>query len=178
MNTAELKTRFDELYATMQTSKDVAKMRHFGEAFKKMFNEVAERDARLASTIIEYLSMMEFNNFVTADEAMRVAATFINADTAVTGNSEPTKGAHWNMDSVKTFLSQRGIELEDKPHYNWAALWLTMNMIYSDFGNTIADILGSKEGEKIATTCYKMAVARLRDPDRPRFIREYFHLDD
>lgn len=178
MNTAELKTRFDELYATMETSNDVAKMRHFGEAFKKMFNEVAERDARLASTIIEYLSMMEFNNFVTADEAMEVASHFINDDMAVTGSAEPTRGAHWPMDTVKAILSARGCALEDKPYYNWPALWLVMNMEYSDYADTLVELLGDKNSEKLAMACYKMAVKKLKDRDRPHFVREYFELDD
>ena len=179
MNTAqELREQFAQLYNEMATSKDVAKMKHFGVGFSKMFDEVANKDPKLAMATLEFLSAMAYNNYVTATEAVEVASRFVNDDKALTGNSEPTKGPKWNMDTVKSFLSQRGIPLEEKPYYNWAALWLVMNMIYSDFANTLVDVLGTKDAEKIAVTCYKLAVARLKDLDRPHFVREYFDLDD
>ena len=94
----------------------------------------------------------------------------------ITGSGEPSKGAHWSMDALKGFLSQNGISLEDKPYYNWPALWLTVNMIYSDFANTLVELYGSKDNEYIAQASYKFAVKKLKDLDRPHFIREYFHL--
>jgi hypothetical protein len=82
------------------------------------------------------------------------------------------------MDALKGFLTQRGIAFEEKPYYNWSALWLTVNMIYSDYANVIVELVGSKDNERVATACYKMATAKLKDKDRPHFIREYFELDD
>ena len=52
-----------------------------------------------------------------------------------------------------------------------------MNMEYSDYADALVEILGTKESEKIATASYKMAVSKLKDLDRPHFIREYFDLD-
>jgi hypothetical protein len=51
-------------------------------------------------------------------------------------------------------------------------------MIYSDYANVIVELIGSKDNERVATACYKMAVKKLKDRDRPHFIREYFELDD
>ena len=79
---------------------------------------------------------------------------------------------------MKAFLSARNIPTEDKPFYNWPALWLTVNMIYSDFAEIIAEMTGSKENEKLAVSAYKMALKKLKDLDRPHFIREYFELDN
>lgn len=49
-------------------------------------------------------------------------------------------------------------------------------MVYSDYADTLVDLLGTKDNEKLATACYKMAIRKLKDPDRPRFLRDYFHL--
>lgn len=176
MTTQELKDSFDRLYVKMAQSKDVSKMKLFGTAFKDMFGEVASSHPEIALAALDFLAAVEYNNYVTKDEAWSVASDFINDDTMITGTTEPTKGAHWNMDSLKSFLTQKGLPLEEKPYYNWCALWLTTNMIYSDFANVIAEIVG-KENEKIATACYRMAVKKLKDLDRPSYIREYFDLD-
>lgn len=178
MTSQELRNKFAELYTNMATSKDVRKMKVFGSAFTKMFDNVATQHPELAMATIDFLMGMEYNNFVTSAEATNVANRFINDDTKISGSGEPGKGPHWNMDALKGFLAQKGLPLEEKPYYNGAALWLTMNMIYSDFANTLTDVLGTKDAEKIAVTCYKLAVARLKDLDRPHFVREYFELDD
>lgn len=178
MTTQGMMVLFEHLYEDMAQSANVSKMKHFGSAFKQMFKAVANTNPQLAQTTLDYLSAMEYNNYVTADEAIEVASHFINDDTAVTGSAEPTRGAHWNMDTVKSFLTPRGMELEDKPYYNWPALWLVMNMEYSDYADTLVELLGDKNGEKLAMACYKMAVRKLKDRDRPHFVREYFDLDD
>lgn len=177
MTTHELKERYAQLYAEMKSSKDVSKMALFGTACTKMFNEVAVSNTNLAHTIIEMLDAIEYLNFVTMAEATEVASHFINDDKIISGSADPSKGAHWSMDALKSFLTQKELPLEEKPYYNWPALWLTVNMIYSDYADTLADLLGSKENEKIAVASYKMAIKKLKDIDRPRFIREYFELD-
>lgn len=174
---ADIRDRFAELYKDMATSRDVSKMKLFGGAFKQMFDKVAVRYPDLASETLEYLAAVEFNNYVTAAEAQEVASHFINDDRTLTGAMEPSRGAHWKPEELKAFLISRTIPLDEKPYYNWWALWLTVNMIYSDYAEVIAELAGSKENEKVATACWKMAVKKLKDPDRPAFIREYFELD-
>lgn len=178
MTQNELKAQFTELYDKMRMSKDVSNMKIFGVAFTKMFDKVAVSNPDLARMTIEFLSAIEYHNFVTTVEASEVASRFVNNDMILTGNGEPTKGAHWSMDTAKSFLASKNIPTDEKPYYNWSALWLTMNMIYSDFASVLADVLETKDAEKIAVTSYKMAVARLKDIDRPHFVREYFELDD
>lgn len=177
MTTQELKDRYAQLYAEMKSSKDVSKMALFGTACTRMFNEVAVSNTNLAHTVIEMLDAIEYLNYVTMAEANEVASRFVNDDTMLTGSADPSKGAHWSMTTAKDFLTSRNIPLEDKPYYNWYALWLTMNMIYSDFADEIVELIGEKNGEKIAVASYKMAVKKLKDLDRPHFLREYFELD-
>lgn len=177
MTHAELMECYERLYTTMATSKDVAKMKIFGAADKKMFNKMAEAHPDFAAEILAFLAAVEYHNYVTSAEATTAASRFINDDKAITGATEPTHGPHWSMDGAKSFLTTRNIPVEDKPYYNWPALWLTMNMIYSDFASALSELLGSKENDKLAVASYKMAVKKLKDLDRPHFIREYFGLD-
>lgn len=178
MTTQEMREQFALLYDTMRESKDIAKMKYFGSAFSQMFDKVAVTDPKLAMATLDMLSAMEYNNYVTATEAAEEASHFVNDDTSITGNPEPSRGARWSMDTAKGFLATRGLPLEEKPYYNWPALWLTMNMIYSDYAEVIADVVGEKNADKIGETSYKMALKKLKDKDRPNFIREYFELDD
>lgn len=178
MTTNDIKTRFAELYDDMRTSRDVSKMKHFGAAFTMMFEDVAEKHPDIAMATLDFLAGMEYHNFVTPSEATSVAAGFINDDTFLSGASEPSKGAHWTFDTLKGFLVARGAMLEEKPYYNWPSLWLAVNMIYSDYADALAKIVGSKDNEKIAMASYTLAVKKLKDRDRHNFIREYFDLDD
>ena len=176
MSEQKLKEAFKRLYMDMAASKDVGKMQMFGRAFTKVFDDLADKHPELAQSVIEMLQAIEWNNYVTVAEATGVAAHFVNSDQSVTGATGPSRGAHWSMDALKSFLGQNGHPLEEKPYYNWAALWLVVNMMYSDFANVFAEMSGAKENEKLATASYQMAVARLKDVDRPRFIRAYFDL--
>ena len=176
MTTQEMKALYKELYNTMVESKDVANMRTFGEAFTRLFNKVAEAHPDLAVATLNLLESINFYNFVTTEDANELAGKFINADKMLTGSSDGSRGAHWQMDEAKAFLTSRNLPTDEKPYYNWPALWLTMNMMYSDYADTLVELLGTKDGEKIATACYKLALGKLKDPDRPNWLREYFHL--
>lgn len=176
MSAQDFKRDFAKLYSTMESSNDVSKMKHFGVAFTQMFNQVADKYPDLAAATLEFLTGMDYYNFVTMNEALSVASKFINDDTHLSGASEPTKGAHWSMDTLKSFLASKELPLEEMPYYNYPAMWLTVNMIYSDFADALVKITGSKDNEQIATSVYMLAVKKLKDRDRPSFIREYFHL--
>lgn len=177
MKTEDLLAQFSARYEQMSASKDVSKMKLFGSAMSKMFAKVAVVAPDVAFNTLEMLGAIEFHNYVSAGEAQEVAAAFINDDKVVMGASSGTHGAHWRPEEVKAVLSSRGIPLEESPYYNWWALWLVVNMVYSDDADTLADMLGTKEQEVLAVACYKLAVRHLKDPDRPAFVREYFHLD-
>lgn len=177
MNAQQLKTRYNELYAYMAQSKEVSKMKHFGVAFSQMFNQVAEAHPEIAESVLELLAMIEYYNFVTPDEATAIAAKFINDDMSISGTSEPSKGPHWPMETLKSLLTQKGLPLDDKPYYNWPALWLTINMEYSDYAEGFKDLTGSKDNDRLATASYTFAVKKLKDRDRKCFIRQYFGLD-
>lgn len=178
MNTPkELIDHYTHLYDVMKGSRDVSKMKMFGTAFTSMFKQVANVHPDIAKATLEYLGALEYNNYLTMNEAQEIASIFINDDTSITGVAEPTKGAHWSMEALKSFLTSKGMPLEEKPYYNWHALWVTTNMIYSDFANSFVELMGAKDNSTIATASYKLAIKKLKDLDRPSFIREYFEMD-
>lgn len=178
MTPQEMKARFAELRDEMKEGKDVSKMIVFGTAFTQMFDKVATAHPDIAAATLEYLTSMEYNNFVTPAEATMIATKFINDDMAISGASQPSKGPHWSMETLRTFLASKGLPTEEKPYYNWPALWLTVNMEYSDYAEAFAKLMGAKDNETMAVASYTLAVKKLKDKDRRSFIREYFDLDE
>lgn len=176
MNAKEMSDLFRSYMDTAVEAKEPAKMQMLATTYTDLFNKVAAVHPELAAATLAMLAPIEYNNYVTSEEATATAAKFINDDKTISGVSEPSKGAHWPMEVLKSFLTSRNLPLEEKPYYNWPALWLTVNMIYSDFADVLAEQLSTKDNERLAVASYKMAVRKLKDLDRPSFIREYFKL--
>ena len=172
-----MKDSFQSLMGTAVEARDPAKMQILASSYTMLFGEVAEAHPDLAMAILGMLAPIEYHNYLTLEEATAIASKFINADRVVSGASEYSQGPHWGMDVLKSFLTSRNLPVEEKPYYNWPALWVTVNMIYSDYADTLAELLGSKDNERLATASYKMALRKLKDPDRPQLIRDYFDLD-
>ena len=63
--------------------------------------------------------------------------------------------------------------MEDMPYYNCYALWAVANMRYSDNAVSASEFVPKDQMPKFF---YSMAVENLKDPDRPRFVRDYFDL--
>ena len=173
MSKEELKSRYDHLYKVMAESKNPENMMLFGKAEKHMFHELAEAHPEAAEDWLAMREPVEWHNFLTEDEAEQVVGKLVNHD--------GTMGAHWDADTFKNAVERLGGKLEDKPFYNMWALWVTANMIYSDHAPSIAEDMGYRtpkeaDGTKMALSCYRKAVEKLKDPDRERFVRWYFHV--
>lgn len=169
----ELKERYDHLYKVMAESKNPENMRIFGEAEKHMFHELAEAHPEAAEAWLAMLEPVEWHNYLTKAEAAEVASKLENQDGSI--------GAHWDADTFKNAVERLGGKLEDKPFYNMWALWATANMEYSDHAQSIAEDMGYRnakeaDGTKMALSCYRKAVEKLKDPDREHFVRWYFHV--
>lgn len=177
MTTQEMKDHFQSLLGAAVEARDPAKMRTLADSYTRLFGKVAEAHPDIAMAALALLAPIEYHNYLTAEEATTIASKFINADRVVSGASEYSKGPHWSMDVLKSFLTSRNLPVEEKPYYNWPALCVAVNMIYSDYADTLADLIGTKDNERLATASYKMALRKLKDPDRPQFIRDYFDLD-
>ena len=173
MSKEELKSRYDHLYKVMAESKNPENMMLFGNAEKHMFRELAEAHPEAAEAWLAMLAPVEWHNYLTEEEAEHIAAKLENHDGSM--------GAHWDEETFKAAVERLGGKLEDKPYYNMWALWVTANMIYSDHAQSIAEDMGYRtpkeaDGTKMALSCYRKAVEKLKDPDRERFVRWYFHV--
>ena len=173
MTKDELKGRYDHLYKVMAESKQPEKMMLFGHAEKHMFHELAEAHPEAAEAWLAMLDPVEWHNYLSKEEAEQVTGKLENQD--------GTHGAHWDADTFKNAVERLGGKLEDKPYYNMWALWATANMIFSDHAQSIAEDMGYRtpkeaDGNKMALSCYKKAVEKLKDPDRVSFARWYFRV--
>ena len=159
----DLIKRYDELYEDMATAKDKSKMITFGEADRWIFHEMTKMHPDIAERWLTKLEAGKWNNYLSKEEAEIITSEFINQD--------GTRGPYWNYDTVKNAVESMGGKMSDEPYYNCWALWVVMNMHYSDHFNSASEFVPR---DKMPRYFYKMAVETLKDVDRPKFVRDYF----
>lgn len=169
----DLIKKYDELYANMAASKDVRKMRAFGEAEKHIFHEIAEHHPELAEEWLNNIRTKMWNNYITESQARKIASELVNQD--------GTRGPKWNMETFLGVVLRNGGKPEDEPYYNRCALWLVANAHYSDFAKSTAEDMGYRSAmevpvERMAMSMYRKAVESLKDIDRPHYIADYYHV--
>lgn len=158
-------------YDTMAASANPELMHIFGENDKWAFKEMLRISPKTAQEWLEKNEAVRWHNYLTKAEAELITSNLVNQDR--------TKGARWGYETFKGAVESLGGEMSDDPFYNCYALWATANMLYSDHAQSVAEDLGYKRvadvpNEKMALSMYKKAVEKLRDADRPRFVRWYF----
>lgn len=169
----EMLRKYDELYSEMVRSKDPAKMKIFGNAEHRIFKELVSMHPNIAEDWLDTIEAVSWNNYLSKKEAENIDNMIVNQ------NGE--KGFHWTYnDFVKIVESSDG-NIEAPPFYNSYALFVTANMIYSDHAVSIAKDMGfdnprNVPNDRMALSCYRKAVEKLKDIDRPEFIRTYMHL--
>lgn len=90
-------------------------------------------------------------------------------------NNRGEHGAKWSPDNFFRATKDLGLKECEEPFYNKWSLWLTANMIVSDSEDILLKWCGSDQRKFVAMTC-DFAIAKLKDVDRPKFIRWYFGL--
>lgn len=164
-NNASIQERYDELYETMAMSRDARKMKIFGEAEKWGFAQVLAMNPSIAEKWLKKIEAVDWNNYLTDEEADAIVAGLVAQD--------GRKGPIWSRSQVEGAVRGLGGETEYVPYYNGDALYVTMNMIASDQMDTLREYVPDQDMPKVV---YKMAVNRLKDRDRPEFIRNYYGL--
>lgn len=161
----ELVEKYDELYEDMASGKDPSKMIAFGEAEKWMFHQMAEKHPEIAERWLTKLESARWHNYLSKSEAEYITSNLINQDN--------TRGPHWSYDTFKGAVESLSGKMAVEPSYNCWALWVTANMLYSDHHRSTSEFVPRDQEPKFF---YAMAVEKLKDVDRPKFIREYFDL--
>ena len=158
-----IRERYLELYEEMAKSGMPEKMKIFGETEKWAFGKMLETSPKTAEQWVEKLEAMNWNNYLSKAEADEIVAKFINQDNS--------RGAHWGYDVFKGAVESLGGKTYEAPFYNCYALWVVANMLYSDHYNSASEYVPKEDMPKYF---YSMAVEKLKDKDRPRFVRDYF----
>lgn len=153
------------LYEYMATSKNPSYMKAFGHVMNEMMEWFITNKAEYAQDWVEKLCSIKWNNYLTQKEAEAIIARM-------------NPKAPWTREVWKTTLDGMGIVTEESPYYNSCALWVAMNMVYSDSANTIASIIGvplpDVETGELVRAVHGLALDKLRDVDGYFNIREYF----
>lgn len=121
----------------------------------------------MAEEFIETLCSIKWKNYLTHKEAENIINNMVPA-------------AKWTKEQWKTAMNNLGLLMEEEPCYNSCALWVTMNMIYSDDIRTIADLMGKAvedmSAEEMVRATHAFAVNKLKDADGIFNVRKYFGL--
>lgn len=167
MEQKDIMSHFERLYNKMATSKEPKYMQVFGSVMTCMMKDVADWNTEVAQGYLDKLEAINWCNYLSKKEAISIVA-----------NMEPKGG--WDVSEWEKYVEDHDIRLEDSPYYNKWALYVTMNMIYSDSANSIAKIASktlsemSKEG--LWNAIYMLALDKLKDRDGMFDIRSYFHV--
>lgn len=171
MTKEQMIDRYEELYNKMKSSQDVKNMRIFGEAEHYMFKELSKVHPDMAENWLSHLEAVCWSAYLSETEAMNIGKRTVNQD--------GTKGFHWPYDVFTSAVKGLGGVVEEKPYYNSYALWVTASTVYSDHANSIAEDMGYKTAKEVpndrmALSCYKKAIEKLKDPDAGFPVRKYF----
>lgn len=161
MNTPqELKAQYVSLYDYMADSQDPKNMMFFGHVMTEMMDVMLHKMPDVAEEMIQKLEAIRWKNYLTPKEADEII-DHMNPEA-------PWKRAQWNA-----AMEHHGFDLEHEPAYNRCALYVEMNKIMSDQGETIAKYINKDDIFKFV---YEMAVNNLTDKDGVYNIRSYFGL--
>lgn len=158
--------RYLKLYDDMATSGKPEKMHIFGKADIWGFKKMAEISPENAQCWLDKVEAMLWQNYLSKSEAIEIVNKFVNSD--------GSRGAHWSYETFKSAVESLGEKMSDEPFYNCWALWVTANMLYSDHYNSVKEFVPKEEMPRYF---YMQSVEKLKDADRPRYIRHYFHLE-
>lgn len=152
----------------MATAKDPKKMTIFGNAEKEMFHCLADMHPEIAEKWLTKLEAGKWNNYLSEDEARKIVGLLVERR-----NGAIIRKYEWEYDVLKNAVESMGGEISLEPYYNCYALWAVMNMLFSDHAETVNMFVQPNLRTKFY---YHMAVDKLKDVDRPHFVRDYFHL--
>ena len=155
--------RYEELYHELIKGGKKENIAALGALLLWLMAETKKSATAIFKEAVEKMEAASWCNYLTAHEAESIAAGFINQD--------DSKGAHWSISEVEEAVEELGGRIECEPYYNKYALYVAMNMLYSDFADTINQFLG--DGNMVEVI-YRMAIDKLKDRDRPKFVRQYF----
>lgn len=161
-----MKKKYHDLYHEhLVEGKNKAMMELWGECDKWEFDYLVDHYPQIAEMFLEKrmaaIESKKWNNYLTDKECKTIMASM-------------SPSAKWSIDEVRSACASLGVPDEEHPYYNCYALVVTMNMIMSDHKSSITEAFTDKTA--LVVFVYKQAVEKLKDQDRPNFVRPYFGL--
>lgn len=167
MEQKDMINKFDRLYNKMSVSNKPKYMHIFGNTMKCMMEDMVEWKPEIAKEYLDRLEAIDWCNYLSRKEAINIV-----------DGMEPKGG--WDVPDWEKMMESHDLCSEDEPHYNKWALYVAMNMIYSDSGSTIAKIAGHTLADipedELFSAVYMLALDKLKDKDGMFDIRRYFHV--
>lgn len=167
MEQKEIMNVFDRLYTKMSTSSDPNNMHIFGNTMKCMFQDMIDWRPEVAQDYLDKLEAINWHNYLSKKEAI-----------SIVNSMEPSGG--WDISEWERCMENTDLRTEDSPYYNKWAMYVAMNMIYSDSAHSIAKIAGKSLSEMSKEDLFKathlLALDKLKDKDGMFDIRAYFHV--
>ena len=146
------------LYEYMANSKKPENMKAFWRVMSTMMADLIANSPSKAEEYINKLEAIKWCNYLTAAEADKIVSQMLPA-------------APWSREQWRQAMISHELELEEWPCYNRCALYVTMNMLMSDSGETLKKIVGTGD---LFTAVYQLAVDKLKDADSRFNVRRYF----
>lgn len=150
--------KYEALYQYMATSNKPSYMHTFGKVMSEMMEWMISNKGDLANEWIEKLESIKWKNYLTQKEAIGIV-------------SQMMPKAPWSREQWSEAMLQHGFEKEREPYYNPCALFVTMNMIYSDSSETLRKYVSD---DKLFDVIYSLATDKLEDKDGKFSVRRYF----
>lgn len=160
---SDILERYEELYKDMANSGNKDKMIAFGNAERWAFKKMNELSPQMAQCWLDKLEAMHWKNFLSKREAEVITSKLVNQNGKM--------GAHWAYDTLKNAVENIGGKMAEAPYYNCYAMWAVANMLYSDHHNSALEYIAEEDMPRFF---YLMSVEKLKDVDRPHFVRDYF----
>ena len=166
MEQKETMKKFDELYQIMAASNTPKYMHIFGDTMREMICDLVELKPTLAEEYLNQLCAIKWHNYLTKKEADKII-------------EKMNPQAIWDKQTWIDAMEKLGLTTEEEPYFNDYALYVAMNQVVSDHGDTITKIIGKSSIKDIEPTelvryAYSMAIDLLRDKDEIYDIRDYF----
>lgn len=165
---SEKLTKLLSIHQSAIDSKQIEKMFIADMVMKAAIRKLSSYNEDDIVDLIEmYEGAMSYNNFLTTIEAVNICKNLKSKDGSV--------GPKWKSDVFMQYLKEMEFPHECAPYYNENALYVTVNMMASDFGEQISKWSG-RDQRNFFRMSYDFAVAQLTDVDHPKWIRHHFDI--
>jgi len=155
-----MKERYEALYKYMAESKDPDNMMLFGQVMTELMEKAIKDNPSFAEREIDKLEAMMWNQYLSRGEA----------EDAV---KEMQPRAPWSFSEWEKAMQSFGIPTSEEGDYNCYALWVVMNGIMSDHGDTFSKY-GISKSEDFFKFVHSIAIDLIDDEDGLFDVRNYY----